>query len=40
MEINITEIVYKIAVMMLIFAGALIITKMISKYVNKKKGKK
>ncbi len=37
MEINIAQIVYKIVVIILIFAGALIITKMISKLVNKKK---
>jgi hypothetical protein len=37
MEINIAEIVYKMVVIMLIFAGALIVTKIISKYANKKK---
>ncbi len=37
MEINITETVYKMVIIMLIFAGALIVTKSISKYINKKK---
>jgi hypothetical protein len=37
MEINIAEIVYKMVVIMLIFWGALIVTKIISKYANKKK---